>query len=267
MCQLLLHSLKPVGHMAAEGFDSDKHIKVAMKHMGSITKSLDSDQGIDPSDIENLKQSLYQFMDNGICPELCEKAVDLLDAMLKENTSSKQKRQSQRENVRALEMKMTQVKKDMEEKQEELDMMIVCQVAFSIEDMVIEQVLPMNETLRYKDKITRIYKMEEVLNGKKKFKGIHTEEERQEAHTRWIDLQGKIGWTSTSNMYDAFHKIKRYRLGIAHKKEPPKVVNRVFKKQKEKNKIQPEDEWYFTTSLEVYENLWSKNQQCSKKET
>ena len=195
-------------------------------------------------------------MDNEMCPELCEKAIELLDAISKGT-------KSQRENVRALEMKLTQVQKDLEEKQEQLDMMTVCQVSFSIEEMIIEQVLPMNKDLQFKDKIIRIYKMEEVLNGKGQFIGISTEEERRKALKRWIDLQNKIGWTSTSNMGDAFYIIKQYRLGIAHREEPPHVVNQVFEKQKKEKKIKTEDEWYFETSLKVYEKLWSKRPTCN----
>ena len=148
--------------MAAGSIDSATHVQDAMNYMDSITSSLESHKQIDSSDAENLEECLLKLIEKETFEELCRKAIALLHAILKKTSDlfeAEEKNQEVRKQVIELQKDLKQIKADLQEKQEQLDMkqeqlemMTVCQVAFSIEEMVIEQVLPMNKGLQFKTK-------------------------------------------------------------------------------------------------------------------
>ena len=234
------------------------HVQDAMNYMDSITRSLESHKQIDPSDIENLGESLLKLINNDIFVELCGKAIDLLDTILKKTTALFVKEEKNQKDIQELRKQLMFLNEELKQKKAELDMMTVCQMVFTIEDMVIDQVLRNNKALHPGDRIYRIHKMEEYLNEEETFEG--TEEERQAAIRRWEELQLKIGWTKTSKIKNSFWIVKQHRLGTAHKTEPPDVVRDTYDKilsmKKSDRKFQ-QDKWHFDKCLEIYEALWA----------
>ncbi len=250
--------------MAAKSFDSANHVQAAMNDLDSITNSLERHKPIDPSDIENLRESLFKLIDNKIFAELYEKAIALLEAISNKTAALFEVEEKNRKDIQELRKQVTELQKDLkqtkaelDQKQEQLDMMTVCQVVSTIEDMVIDQVLPMNKTLNPGDRIYLIHKMEKYLN-EETFEG--TEEERQAAISRWEELQSNIGWTKTYKMKNTFYRVKEHRVGIAHDKQPPDVVNKTYSKllsmKKSDRKFQ-DDKWHFDKCIEIYEALWA----------
>ena len=128
-------------------------------------------------------------------------------------------------------------------------MLVVCEMPFTIEKLIIEKVLPKSSK-----KIYKLKDMESELEDNDHFddKVFTSEEEKTRAISRWKTLQKKLKWDPKWNQR-SMKAVKDCRLPFAHKVEPPKTVRREFEKLKE---IKKED-GDFKEKLQDFEQcLW-----------
>ena len=94
----------------------------------------------------------------------------------------------------------------------------VCQVLFTIEELIIEKVLPRTMLNEYGEEkkvpIYRIREMEEALNSPVDGMLFHDEKEQTAARGEWEDLKTRLKWKK----YDVniLQHLKRHRLNTAH---------------------------------------------------
>ena len=233
------------------------NVQDTINFIDGLNNSFERHKLPDPSYIQNFEESFLKSIGNGKFAELDKKAITLLHTILTTITALFEKEEKNQKDIEELRKQLTNLKEELQQKQAELDMMTVCQMVFTIEDMVIDQVLPNNKALNPGYQIYRIHKMEEYLNDKETFEG--TEKERQAAIRRWEELKLKIGWTKTSKIKNSFWKVKQYRIETAHDKQPPDVVKKNYRKllsMKTSDRKFQEDKWHFEKCIAIYEELW-----------
>ena len=249
------------------------------QHLESIAETINRHKAPEQNDIDTCKRILYSLNKSlsGDKAVAAANACDVLEAMQNKMKAlfENEKKQKETENelrkeveqlkqqVKELQIQMkelrdeltkaqTQPLKSIAERQayevEEL-ILVVCQMPFTIEKLIIEKVLPKSSK-----KIYKLKDMESELEDNDDFddKVFTSKKEKMSAISRWEKLQKKLEWDPKWDPR-SMKAVKDCRLPFAHKVEPPDIVREKFEKLKE---IKKED-GDFTEKLSDFEQcLW-----------
>ena len=130
----------------------------------------------------------------------------------------------------------------------------VCQVAFGIENIIVNTVLPNNSSQMYP--VRRIKEMEKHLTEPKLNKRVFTtEEEKTKANETWNKLKVDLDWDDELSK-TSLQTVKQGRLEAAHPVETPVVVRGLFNELAEEDSTIKLNKWYYEWCLKRYEKLW-----------
>ena len=128
--------------------------------------------------------------------------------------------------------RMKELETSMRQVQQENEILKVCQMAFSIENIIVNTVLPNNRNQKYQ--IRSIKEMKNILMARRlNQKYFASEDEKLEAKQTWMKLQEDLDWDEELGK-QSLKNVKEERHGPAHKVVPPEEVKRLFMSWKEK---------------------------------
>ena len=129
-----------------------------------------------------------------------------------------------RREVEDLKRQVEELKK---EKREESDRLMVGQLAFDVEEAIVDYVLTKVIGPPHKFFIKSILNMQQAINRKKNFSDVLSDDvKRKEAEKRWNDLQRELGWKQQH--FRCIQILKEGRKDTAHPKVDPSVLRAAF---------------------------------------
>ena len=254
-------------------FENDKKEEIDFGELAqrfeSIAETINSHKAPEQNDIDTCTRILYSLSESlsGDESVAAANACDVLEAMQKKMKALFENEKKQKETENELRKEVEQLKKQVKELQIQMEelrkkstaerqpseieelMLVVCEMPFTIEKLIIEEVLPKSSK-----KIYKLKDMESELEDNDHFddKVFTSEEEKMNAISRWKTLQKKLNWDPKWD-YRSMKAVKDCRLPFAHKVEPPNIVRREFEQLKE---IKKED-GDFKEKLPAFEKcLW-----------
>ena len=248
------------------------------QRLESIAETINSHKVPEQNDIDTCTRILYSLSESlsGDKAVAVANACDVLEAMQKKMKALIESEKKQKETEIELRKEVEQLKREVKELQKQMEelrdkltkaqtqplrstaerqpseieelILVVCEMPFTIEKLIIEKVLPKSSK-----KIYKLKDMESELEDIDDFddKVFTSEEEKMSAISRWEKLQKKLEWDPKWDPR-SMKAVKDYRLPFAHKVEPPNIVREKFEKLKE---IKKED-GDFTEKLSDFEQCF-----------
>ena len=178
--------------------------------------------------------------------------VDKLERLVEQLVTE---REEQATRMQELETSMRQV-------QQENEILKVCQMAFSIENIIVNTVLLNNRDQEYQ--IRSIKEMENILMAQRPNpKYFANQDEKWEAKQTWKNLQKELDWDKDLGQ-QILKNVKIKRHGSAHPVVPPEEVKKLFQELEGKVSIFQTNKSFFTWCLERYEILWKTKKDAEK---
>ena len=233
-CEKLIHKLSEQlsvidGELVATAREAWKAINSKVTELFVIEKELRKQE-------QDLKEQIKELNDK----------VDKLERLVEQLMT---KRDEQATRMKKLETSMRQV-------QQENEILKVCQIAFSIENIIVNTVLLKNRDQEYP--IRSIKQMENILMARRlNQKYFASREEKLEAKQTWMKLQEELDWDEELGK-QSLKNVKEERHGPAHPVVPPKEVKRLLQELEGKVSTFQTNKSFFTWCLERYEILWKK---------
>ena len=229
----------------------------------NIKKSVRSNMMPEKSDFKACKGIICDIS-NETCnedflPEFASNVYDLLDAMQTMSSQLMDANKKLEKQVQELEEIIKQLREKVEalEKKHSNDILILGQLPFSIEALIIKWVL---KNVHGEKKgfpcIFKIREMEEALNSPVDGMLFHDEKEQAAARGEWEELKRRLGW----ERYDVniLQHLKRHRLSTAHPEITPDIVRESLGKLSKLKKSDTDfqnDVMSFEKFLTIYETL------------
>ena len=229
----------------------------------SIKKSVRSNMMPEKSDLEACKGIICDIT-NETCnedflPDFASNVYDLLDAMQTTSSQLMDANKKLEKQVQELKEIIKQLREKVEalEKKHSNDILILGQLPFSIEALIIKSVLKNLHGVKGVP-IFKIREMEEALNSPVDGLLFHDEKEQAAARGEWENLKTRLGW----ERYDVniLQHLKHNRLSTAHPEITPDIVKGSLKKLSKLKKSDTEfqkDVISFEKFLTIYETLYN----------
>ena len=189
----------------------------------------------------NLEETITEEIHAARQPELwetvCEvlystlsKYMELIEQLCKEVSKLRTENEDLKEFRSEVKKLKEQVEKLEKEKREESDCLMVGQLAFVVEEAIVDYVLTKVIGPPHKFFIKSIFNMQQAINRKKNFSDVLSDDiKHKEAEKRWNDLQKKLGWKPQH--FRCIEFLKADRMDTAHPKVDPSVLRAAIRKR------------------------------------
>ena len=266
--------------------DQEREKKELKKHFRNITEALNSHKPPEKKDLEACDKLIHKLSEqlSGLDAELVATAQETWKAINSKVTELfviekelRKQEQDLKEQIKELNDKvdklerlveqlmterkeqatrMKELETSMRQVQQENEILKVCQMAFSIENIIVNTVLLKNRKQKYQ--IRSIKEMKNILMAQRPNpKYFADQDEKSKAEKTWMKLQEELDWDEDLGK-QSLKNVKIERHGPAHPVVPPEEVKKLFQELRGKVLIFQRNKSFFEWCLERYEKLWEK---------
>ena len=230
-------------------------LKGKVKEQEKIVQELQAEKEEKERRIQELEDNVNELRkDMKELKEDNEKLAKNMEALKEEKQNLSSDMKELKEDNQKLADDVKELKEDNQKLSEENKTLKVCQVAFGIENIVVNTVLPKNSSKKFP--VRRIKEMEKLLTESRLSKRVfNTEEEKKEANEKWNKLKADLEWDDELSK-TSLQTVKQGRLETAHPVEKPVVVRGLFNELAKEVPTVRLNKWYYEWCLEKYEKLW-----------